>query len=272
MQHVQKGEGVPDFAPTSFGQHYVDVVNLDHYISMGTRSPSDWIKQIQGSDGASAYQLAVEAGYTGTLSEWLDTLKGPQGEPGTPGPAGEDGQSPELRVNEGWLETRVNDGAWTQLIELSTLGPDNVVVSPDGSVVSIVALTQAEYDALDAPDPQTFYHITDSTGGTNQAVITDPVVTSNELDSSDNVLIDRSRGHIFVVTPTRTSVINFALSEGEAVTVHIKGGDQHIVAWNQVNWVGILQAPSLNAHNVLEFWKAEGMIYGGHAGLVTNAE
>lgn len=44
---------------------------------MDTRSPSDWIKQIQGSDGASAYQLAVDAGYTGTLSEWLDMLKGP---------------------------------------------------------------------------------------------------------------------------------------------------------------------------------------------------
>lgn len=43
-----------------------------------------------GSDGASAYQVAVNNGYQGNEREWLASLKGDKGEPG---PAGSDGQS-----------------------------------------------------------------------------------------------------------------------------------------------------------------------------------
>ena len=39
------------------------------------------------SAGESAYQLAVNNGFTGTVSEWLDSLKGEQGEAGTGGGA-----------------------------------------------------------------------------------------------------------------------------------------------------------------------------------------
>ena len=34
---------------------------------------------IEGADGKSAYQLALEAGYVGTLEEWLQSLVGPVG-------------------------------------------------------------------------------------------------------------------------------------------------------------------------------------------------
>lgn len=50
-----------------------------------------------GKDGKSAYELAVAGGYQGTESQWLQSLVGPQGQPGTPGkdgqqgPAGKDG-------------------------------------------------------------------------------------------------------------------------------------------------------------------------------------
>ena len=40
---------------------------------------------IPGKDGASAYQLAVMQGYTGTLTEWLLSLKGENGLPGEDG-------------------------------------------------------------------------------------------------------------------------------------------------------------------------------------------
>ena len=43
-----------------------------------------------GNDGASAYAIAVRAGFTGTEEEWLASLKG---EPGTPGTPGADGSS-----------------------------------------------------------------------------------------------------------------------------------------------------------------------------------
>lgn len=35
-----------------------------------------------GANGKSAYELAVAEGYEGTLEEWLDSLVGPQGDPG----------------------------------------------------------------------------------------------------------------------------------------------------------------------------------------------
>lgn len=47
-----------------------------------------------GEDGLSAYQVAVNAGFVGTVEQWLDSLQGepgPQGIPGSPGAAGADG-------------------------------------------------------------------------------------------------------------------------------------------------------------------------------------
>ena len=42
--------------------------------------------------GKSAYVLAVENGFVGTLEEWLESLKGEMGPPGSEGPRGPAGQ------------------------------------------------------------------------------------------------------------------------------------------------------------------------------------
>ena len=44
-----------------------------------------------GEPGLSAYDLAVQAGFVGTESDWLASLVGPAGVPGEPGAPGEDG-------------------------------------------------------------------------------------------------------------------------------------------------------------------------------------
>lgn len=44
-----------------------------------------------GADGLSAYQLAVANGYSGTLEQWLESLKGEPGRDGVPGADGSDG-------------------------------------------------------------------------------------------------------------------------------------------------------------------------------------
>ena len=73
-----------------------------------------------GKDGKSAYDLAVEKGYTGTLEEWLASLKGDNGTNGTNGTNGKDGKSAyDLAVENGftgtlaeWLESlKGKDGA-----------------------------------------------------------------------------------------------------------------------------------------------------------------
>lgn len=54
------------------------------------------IKGSTGAEGKSAYQVAVGNGYVGTEEEWLESLKGEDGQPGpqgNPGPSGSDGES-----------------------------------------------------------------------------------------------------------------------------------------------------------------------------------
>lgn len=49
---------------------------------------------IDGKDGLSAYDIAVTQGFTGSISDWIQSLKGDVGEPGSqgiPGPQGETG-------------------------------------------------------------------------------------------------------------------------------------------------------------------------------------
>lgn len=42
MKHIHRGIGPPTFAPTSLGQHYVDMEARTHYTSVGTDSTGDW--------------------------------------------------------------------------------------------------------------------------------------------------------------------------------------------------------------------------------------
>lgn len=42
--------------------------------------------EVSGPAGLTAYELAVEQGFSGTLAEWFDSLKGDQGDQGPPGP------------------------------------------------------------------------------------------------------------------------------------------------------------------------------------------
>ena len=66
-----------------------------------------------GSPGKSAYQSAVDTGYVGSESEWVESLQGEPGRPGTPGRPGDPGQSAyEMAVAAGftgdeqaWLES-----------------------------------------------------------------------------------------------------------------------------------------------------------------------
>ena len=45
----------------------------------------------QGSNGASAYEVAVSQGFVGDESAWLASLVGPKGDTGAAGPAGSNG-------------------------------------------------------------------------------------------------------------------------------------------------------------------------------------
>lgn len=50
-----------------------------------------YVDMLRGKDGKSAFELAVEQGYTGTLDEWLASLKGEKGDTGEQGLKGDAG-------------------------------------------------------------------------------------------------------------------------------------------------------------------------------------
>ncbi len=60
-----------------------------------------------GENGSSAYELAVQKGFTGTLTEWLESLKGTDGKDGIGGTNGTDGKNGlsayEIAVKNGFV-------------------------------------------------------------------------------------------------------------------------------------------------------------------------
>ena len=91
---------------------------------------------VNGKDGLSAYEIAVENGFVGTVSEWLESLKGAEGLPGKDGVNGTDGRdgvdgidgkTVELRVYNNelqyrWLDSFGHDvSMWTHLFLLTDL-------------------------------------------------------------------------------------------------------------------------------------------------------
>ena len=59
-----------------------------------------------GENGLSAYELAVQNGFTGTLAEWLESLKGADGINGTNGKDGKNGLSAyEIALKNGFVGT-----------------------------------------------------------------------------------------------------------------------------------------------------------------------
>ena len=53
--------------------------------------------------GKSAYEVAVENGFSGTETEWLASLKGATGAPGANGKDGTDGKTPYVGDNGNWF-------------------------------------------------------------------------------------------------------------------------------------------------------------------------
>ena len=64
-----------------------------------TGTLDEWLEALKGSNGLSAYELAVEKGYQGTQEEWLESL---QGTPGQDGKPGADGITPKLKIENGY--------------------------------------------------------------------------------------------------------------------------------------------------------------------------
>ena len=103
----------------------------------------------KGESGASAYELAVENGFSGTETEWLSSLKGEDGAQGTSGEKGNPGDSAyQIAVNNGFIGT---ESEWLSSLNGLPIGFEYFSPNPnvpDGSL----PLFGAEYSRDVFPD------------------------------------------------------------------------------------------------------------------------
>lgn len=82
------------------------------------------IGNIKGPPGDSAYQLALDEGFVGSIQDWLDSLVGKPGQngsDGTDGSDGEDGASAyQIAVDNGFDGT---EEEWLESLKGATTGP-----------------------------------------------------------------------------------------------------------------------------------------------------
>ncbi len=63
------------------------------------------VKGDSGAEGKSSYQIAKENGFSGTEQEWLASLVGAQGTKGDKGEVGKDGETPYIKGGTWWIGT-----------------------------------------------------------------------------------------------------------------------------------------------------------------------
>lgn len=124
-------------------------------------------QSLAGMRGASAYDVAVENGFEGTVEEWLDSLQGPAGEQGVQGETGPQGPAGQNATINGYQNMNIVAGARITLKVTPVEDPPDsakmvittVNVPFSTSVTTIEKLTKAEYEALTTKDATTLYLI-----------------------------------------------------------------------------------------------------------------
>lgn len=94
---VKEGVGKAKFTPdqiTGISDDVRSVMGASDFADMREKMGiNEDGSAVNGKDGSSAYQLAVSAGYSGTLNEWLASLHGKDGSDGINGKDGADGKN-----------------------------------------------------------------------------------------------------------------------------------------------------------------------------------
>ena len=97
-----------------------------------------------GDDGLSAYDIAVSHGFTGSAAEWLDSLKGDKGDPGTGSTTTETSNQADVDQNE--ADSDSADKAIQDDVDQNELDSD----AADKAIQDDVDQNEADSDAADA--------------------------------------------------------------------------------------------------------------------------
>ena len=125
----------------SYSRH-ITPFSLDEYLALGGTKESLKKNKVypadnpnQGAEGKSAYQIAVENGFSGSEEDWLLSLKGEAGKTGATGASGPQGQ-PGARGAEIELQKIENEVKWryasTQSIDVGYVADNKTRVKKQG--------------------------------------------------------------------------------------------------------------------------------------------
>lgn len=131
----------------------IKITNATHQV-IEVENGAPVVRGVDGKDGKSAYEVAVENGFIGTEQEWLESLKGEKGETGAPGSdasvtadsvnlafaSASDEQKQTMRER---INAEKSKGVY-ELIETITLTEDTVSIvrtqEPDGTPYAFKAI------------------------------------------------------------------------------------------------------------------------------------
>jgi len=182
-----------------------------------------------GTDGMSAYEIAVKNGYTGTETEWLASLKGEKGDTGAQGPQGEKGETGAQGV--GVKNAYVNGE--THLIVVLTDGTEidagyvGVEVTPTTKTYTV---TFKDYDGT-MLDKQTIEEGKSATAPTSPT--RDGYTFTGWDVTFDNITADTVVTAVYTKITEPTLLVN---------SVTAKAGDTVTVTLSIVNNPGIMNA------------------------------
>ena len=183
---------------------------------------------VQGQDGKSAYQIAVENGYTGTEQEWLISLNGDKGDKGDRGPQGEKGDKGDNGITPSFSIGQVKTVSSNNNASVSITGTqDNVVLNfnipkgakgdpgtggigggQDNVIESITVngiVTEPDEDKTVDIDLSSHIRVNDNIIATPNGILN--IDLSNYIKVNNNT-INTSNGILNIPIPTKTSELH----------------------------------------------------------------
>lgn len=188
----------------------------------------EWLESLKGLNGKSAYELAVEKGYSGTIEEWLESLNGTDGKDGSDGEDGKDGITPVLGVD--------SEGYWT--IDMG----NGIQRLKDTNRKDVKAIGQDGTDGKDGVDGSSFFNNVRYDDNFVYFTFTDGKVVSIPLSKGVSFTVSNvSDRQLFVYGETRTfdivqnNIAKISISKPDGWKVSVLGDVMTVIAPPQEN-------------------------------------
>lgn len=192
-----------------------------------------------GADGASAYELAVENGFVGTVQEWLASLvgadgatgpQGPQGETGAAGPAGSGlpvgGTAGQIPVKSSGDDYAVGWGSVFRGLAMPMKPAAGVFIGPATSGGSLGTIAQAANRNTIAPFCPAFDLTIDQVAISVSTAVASSlakvVIYSADADGRPSTILAESADIDCSTTGTKTTALSLSFTAGRIYWIGVR--------------------------------------------------